>query len=168
MCTENQHAEMGGNSGNNHVLWDYAWKWFEYHAKQRVSMFNFFLIASGVLAHAYVNLICEKCFGLAMGLAAIGTIISGSFLILDLRNAQLVYWGEDIMRRLERDSLFQDSFKGLNTKGQQTSKGILLRDLSCKERKWTKHWFWLRVIEGAIIVCFIIAIWYAFRMYVDP
>ena len=30
------------------VKLDYAWKYFEYHAKQRTAVFNFFIVFSGV------------------------------------------------------------------------------------------------------------------------
>ena len=75
MCTDGVHMD------NDRL--DYAWKWFEYHAKQRISMFNYFLIASGILAHACMTLICEECFVSAMGLATIGTLVSICFVILD-------------------------------------------------------------------------------------
>jgi len=54
MCAENQYTDKGGNSKNSDLL-DYAWKWFEYHAKQRISMFNYFLIVSGILVPFPIN-----------------------------------------------------------------------------------------------------------------
>src|SRR4051812_49073283 len=30
---------------------DYAWKWFDLHAKQRMTLFNYFLIVAGILAN---------------------------------------------------------------------------------------------------------------------
>lgn len=160
MSNGNQNTQTGGDSANQEEmvkLPDYAWKWFEYHAKQRISMFNYFLVASGILAHAYVNLICEKCFILAVGLALIGTVVSFCFVMLDFRNAQLVYWGEDLLRRMEQDSPLIKSFKGLSAKGCTTSEGILLRDLSYTETRCTKHKIWLRVIEFSILGCFFVA-----------
>ena len=32
---------------------EYAWRYFALHARQRVTMFNFFLLGSGVIANAY-------------------------------------------------------------------------------------------------------------------
>jgi hypothetical protein len=31
---------------------DYAWKWFDLHAKQRMTLFNYFLIIAGIFANA--------------------------------------------------------------------------------------------------------------------
>jgi len=167
MCTENQHTDKGGNSEKN--LLDYAWKWFEYHAKQRVSMFNFFLIASGVLAHASVNLICGEYFVPAMGLAIIGIIISVSFLLLDCRNADLVYMGEDVLRRLEKDSLFPQNFQGLSETGTETCGGILYREYIESKAGIEKHKYILRVIEGVIGLCFLfLCIAAALLRYFDP
>ncbi len=167
MCTENQHTDKGGNSEKN--LLDYAWKWFEYHAKQRVSMFNYFLIASGILAHACVNLICAECFVLAMVLAIIGIFVSGSFLILDCRNAQLVYLGEDVLRKLEKSILFPEDFTGIGEKNEQRPRGILFRELSENKRCPSKHKIWLRVVEALIALCFVVAGIVAFHGWrLDP
>jgi hypothetical protein len=31
------------------LQFDYAWKWFSFHADQRVKMFNFMLVVFGIL-----------------------------------------------------------------------------------------------------------------------
>lgn len=86
---------------------EYAWKWFEYHASQRTSMFNFFLIATGILANAYVGLLKEKLFTLAVWLGIMGALTSLAFLLLDCRNLGLVHMGEDILRELEKNSIIK-------------------------------------------------------------
>ena len=43
-----------------HLKLDYAWRWFALHTKQRVTMFNCFLVASGILANAYGLLLREE------------------------------------------------------------------------------------------------------------
>lgn len=169
MCTENQYSDKEGNSKNS-SLSKYAWKWFEYHAKQRVSMFNFFLLASGVFAHATVSLICEKYFIPAMGLAFIGIIVSFSFLVLDRRNAGLVDMGEDVLRRLEDDSLFPKDFRGLDEEEKATCRGILKRESDEKKRKtgiqwYIQHKYVLRFIEIVISICFLILLIFAVYLY---
>ena len=135
-------------------------------------MFNFFLIASGVLAHASVNLICGEYFVLAMGLAIIGIIVSFSFLVLDFRNADLVYMGEDVLRRLEEDSLFPQKFRGLSEKDDETHRGILYREYK-EPKTWfqrhKKHKYVLPLIEGVIGICFLfLCIAAVFLRYFDP
>ena len=73
---------------------DYAWRWFALHAKQRVTMFNYFLVASGILANAYGLLLREELWGVAIGVAGIGSIVGLVSLGLDVRNRQLVKLGE--------------------------------------------------------------------------
>ena len=34
---------------------NYAWNWFEYHAGQRLTSFNYFLILIGVVVVGYLN-----------------------------------------------------------------------------------------------------------------
>jgi len=164
MFSENNNVQKQESVGKDDIVrtqFDYAWKWFEYHAKQRISMFNYFLLASGILANAYVCLIKEKYFILAMGLAIVGALISFAFVILDFRNAQLVYRGEYVIRRIERNLLFPKGSDGLDEKGCGTSEGILLRDLNCIEKKWAKHKFWLKFIEFLMVVFFLAAFSYA-------
>ena len=83
------------------LRFDYAWKWFDYHAKQRITMFYYFLIIIGILASAYVQLLDKKLYALATGLSIIGFFLSIGFYCLDLRNRQLVRWGEDVLKKLE-------------------------------------------------------------------
>jgi hypothetical protein len=47
---------------------DYAWKWFSYHADQRVKMFNFMLIVFGIFATAVVTAMDK---GLPSGFSAV-------------------------------------------------------------------------------------------------
>lgn len=130
MCSENQHTQ--GKADFSHDAdaqrLDYAWKWFEYHAKQRVSMFNFFLVASGLFATAYVQALCAGEESLAIGISLLGVLIVVAFVGLDCRNAALAYLGEDVLRRLERDEFFADDFKGLNERLKEVEGGILYRD----------------------------------------
>lgn len=165
MCAENQYTDKGGNSKNSDLL-DYAWKWFEYHAKQRISMFNYFLIVSGILANAYVHILSSDCFGLAAALAFAGALTGAAFFVLDLRNARLVYLAEDVLRKLEVSVLFPEDLTGLSEEEKQTPRGILFRELREKKGRWTRHKYWLRIIEGLIFVCFVSASIFAF--WLDP
>ena len=39
-----QDTQNGAGSQSANIQFEYAWRWFDLHAKQRVSMFNFFLL----------------------------------------------------------------------------------------------------------------------------
>ena len=83
----------------NDVVFDHAWKWFEYHAAQRMSLLRFFLITTGAVTAAYATAFKANLFGLAIGAAIFGAIASYLFLCLDKRTARLIRLGEDILRR---------------------------------------------------------------------
>ena len=52
------------------LRFDYAWKWFNFHAEQRTKMFNFMLVGLGILATALVGAIEKK---LLLEAAVVGT-----------------------------------------------------------------------------------------------
>jgi hypothetical protein len=89
---------------------DYAWGWFQFHAKQRMDMFNYFLIVTGILATAFVDLSKDGHPHLAQTLAGLGAVTALGFLVLDLRNKHLVDKSVRILKVLEK----QDIFAGLH------------------------------------------------------
>ena len=86
----------------------YAWDWFQFHANQRTSMFNYFLVAMTILGSAYVGLVKEGIFPAAALLGLVGFLLAISFTILDVRNQQLVKMSEEVLKRLESEDLFKD------------------------------------------------------------
>lgn len=149
------------------LRFDYAWKWFSYHAAQRITMFNYFLLVTGILANAYVVLIKEGLFVIATVLAGVGTLTSVGFLCLDCRNKQLVELGEDVLEKLERDTIFSSEF--IMKKNQESIQlGFLFRE-SEEAAKWNqnlmrwfkatiiKHKVWIRTVQAAIGICFLMA-----------
>lgn len=146
---------------------DYAWKWFNYHANQRVSMFNYFLIITGILANAYVSTLKEGLLAIAAGLGGLGLFTTIGFFFLDWRNKQLVGMGEDVLEELERGEIFTEKFKTTKNK-KEIQLGFLFREAE-EEPKWEvsrkgflwanfkKHKVWIRAIEVAVGVCFLIA-----------
>lgn len=85
---------------------DYAWKWFDHHAKQRITVFNYSILFFGILANAYGLLIRENEYVPALVIGLSGLVIGFIFKLLDYRNEKLVHVGEDILRQLEKDLLF--------------------------------------------------------------
>jgi len=171
MSSGNEHGSASGDSDANlsRERRDYAWKWFDYHAKQRVSMFNFFLIASGLLATAYVNTLCkgEELLGVAIAISILGTVIALVFVFLDCRNARLVYLAEDVLRRLEREQLFR-GFRGLNEKLDEVKGGIVYRDAVETPGCWGKHKCLLKAVEVVVALNFLVGAVYAIVRYFDP
>ena len=111
---------------------DYAWKWFDFHARQRTTIFNFFLLTVGLIANAIVQLLVNGQFMAAGLLSTSGLFISVVYFGLDIRNSELVHWGEDILCLLERRHLFPGDFKfnttRLGNKKNKVHVGILYRE----------------------------------------
>ena len=78
----------------------YAWDWFEYHAGQRTSMFNYGIAAAAILAAGYGSSI-EKEPEVSVAIGVVGIIVSLSFLRVDARNRFLVDRGEAMLRAVE-------------------------------------------------------------------
>jgi hypothetical protein len=76
---------------------EYGFKWFEFHAQQRTTTFNFYLIIYSGLATAVSFLLKEKfqLGSIVMSLLMIG--VSVLFWQLDVRNRQLIDIGESIL-----------------------------------------------------------------------
>jgi hypothetical protein len=53
------------------LKFDYAWKWFSFHADQRLKMFNFMLVVVGIFAAVAVNAVKEQLLGLAFWLCIV-------------------------------------------------------------------------------------------------
>jgi hypothetical protein len=85
---------------------DYARYFFDHHAKQRMSMFNFFLIFSGFVISGYANLSKDGNYLFSTTLALAGAVLTIFFICLDRRNEELVHIAEDVLGALESDALF--------------------------------------------------------------
>ena len=86
---------------------EYAWKYFEYHAKQRTTMLNFGLIFVGLFLNAYIGLIKSDLIWIAAGLSFLGAWITIIFIFLDRRNEELVFIAADVLFKIENDTLFK-------------------------------------------------------------
>jgi hypothetical protein len=144
------------------IRFDYVWKWFVFHADQRVKMLNFFLIIIGVLANAYIqayiNIYSKHNISIINYLiGSIGIIISIAFILLDARNRQLIEIGEKDLKILE-ETIFNNFPKG--KKGILFSKGILLEDEDTKHKLLIHHKILIPFVEGAILILFIFSLFF--------
>jgi len=123
------------------IRYDYGWKYFDFHAKQRMMMFNFFILFAGILANSYFFLVKESLFETSIGVSILGLGVTFAFIFLDRRNEELVHMAEDVLASLEKDILFKnyerviDWPKRRNWLGQMTTLrkvnrqvGIFLRE----------------------------------------
>lgn len=155
------------------LRYDYAWSWFDFHAKQRVSMFNYFLIITGIFANGLIGVLKTDFRSIAVALGILGIITSFAFFCLDLRNKQLVEMGEDVLLKIEEE-IFSQKFK-IKRKEKPGDKrplqgGFMLREY-VEEPRWKKgsrwhyikinaikHKFIIRFIECIVAIAFLLLI----------
>jgi hypothetical protein len=105
-------ADLGDPSGKVDDLvklqFDYAWKWFDLHAKQRTTLFNYYLIIVGILANALVTSYKEHYDTIIQALGTLGVITSLAFLVFDVRNRGMAAQAESVLEKLEEDIPFSD------------------------------------------------------------
>lgn len=109
----NNPAPISPNRRDSDPQWDlynarfnYAWKYFDFHATQRTTMFNFFIIFSGFFIGACAQLFREGHYHFVGILSLFGFIISFFFIFLERRNEELVHIAGDILHELEKEVTF--------------------------------------------------------------
>ncbi len=126
-----------GDSNLSEKQFEYAWNWFEFHANQRVKVFNFFVLTLGLLITVSLTAITDyfsnpEGFKLILirALAIFGFVFALGFHRLDHRNKALVWYGEDLLRHLERRWMFQ----------QENASGEQLACIRTKNGGWVKDY----------------------------
>jgi hypothetical protein len=119
------------------LQFDYAWKWFSFHADQRVKMFNYMLVVFGIFAAGIVNALDKHLPKAAVSsLCFIAAALAIVFLLLDIRNRYLVWLGEDVLMDLERRGIFGTDIRISGRYGAEVDLGILSRQ-ALEERRAT-------------------------------
>jgi hypothetical protein len=149
------------------LQFDYAWKWFSFHADQRVKMFNFMLVAFGIFATAVVSSLDKHLpTNVSAALCVIAGVLALIFVFLDGRNGYLVRLGEEVLVQLERRNMFKGDQSIEDRWGATVPFGILLRQEKEDSRRpfneysavWLgRHRFWLRAVGVLFAVSFFAA-----------
>jgi hypothetical protein len=123
------------------LQFDYAWKWFSYHADQRVKMFNFMLVALGIFAAAIVNAITYHMAHRATAiLCFVAGVLALIFGFLDKRNRDLVLLGEELLTALEINVIFGTGIAIKDRDGEPIQSGLLLRQSVEDEARRLDTW----------------------------
>lgn len=125
------------------LQFDYAWKWFSYHADQRVKMFNFMLIVFGVFATAIVSAVGNEDLpsGFTAVLCFVAAALALIFPLLDRRNRDLVWMGEELLTHLEKNVIFGEGITIKDRRGRDIRLGILSRQAFEEEVRANNIWF---------------------------
>ncbi len=92
---------------------EFAWDYFDFHAKQRTTMFNFFILLlpflfGGIFYNLKVDAGLSHPF-IAMVIAAAGTTVSITFLLFDIRSRRLIYLSQINLRLMEEHYLYKEN-----------------------------------------------------------
>jgi hypothetical protein len=110
------------------LQFDYAWKWFSFHADQRTKVFNFMLVTFGIFAAGIVNALDKHVPKVSIAfLAAIAGVLALIFKRLDRRNRDLVWLAEDVLKQREREAIFDHTQTIRDHWGQEVPWSILTR-----------------------------------------
>ena len=141
------------------LQFDYAWKWFESHQRQRMTMFYYFCIIVGVLANALVasHKACYSELRLPIGIMV--TITSLAFLFFEIRNRGMCTVAENILEKLENEIIFPPNF--LDENGNKMGPLSVEKRIGMKEdqkfsikRLVLKHKYWIRMMYIIVALCF--------------
>lgn len=109
------------------LQFDYAWKWFAFHADQRTKMFNFMILVAGVLATAVATAYDKSRPEIAAVLSFVGAVAMLMFERLDHRNRNLIWLGEEVLTHLEREVIFGENLKIIDREEKKIPFGVLYR-----------------------------------------
>lgn len=98
-------------------LMDYSWRYFEFHANQRISLINFFIILSTILTIALASTFQSEyeayIIGFTLGLLLI--CVSIIFYKLEERNKYLIHHGEKALK------YFESQIKSINEPNESST-----------------------------------------------
>lgn len=111
---------------------DHAWRYFEVHANQRMTVFNFFTVLSGAVVAGIAATMSVPRFGAALGLTLM--ILSFIFWKLDQRAAFLIKHAEEV-HALAEAQIFPASARLFTLEPEKHS--TLRSSQNMAQRSWT-------------------------------
>lgn len=142
-ATSHAAPAMGGadQSEQSHALLDHAWRYFELHAKQRMTTFNFYLVISGAIATGLAATLQGSNRLAWLGSVALGVLLAlVAFLFwkLDQRVAFLVKHAEAALAAVE--STFRDGKAQVFLTEPNATECAKKNDKGDGKRFWIRQW----------------------------
>jgi hypothetical protein len=138
------------------LQFEYAWKWFSFHADQRTKVFNFMLILVGILAAGTINALDKRLPNIVYAaLCFTGGCLALIFWLLDKRNRDLLWLAEDVLRYLERAGIFGTDVKIEALSDTTPILGILWREAlqeKAAEEEIQKDWGCTRLVPLIVLI----------------
>jgi hypothetical protein len=104
------------------LQFEYAWRWFEYHATQRLIAFRFYLIIIGAMGWLFLRESSVLLYPHNMFFGIILLVVSIFFFLLELRNNQLVNCARSALDELEKDQGLLDTPYAIREKDKKSKK----------------------------------------------
>lgn len=168
--------------------YEYAWSYFDFHASQRTTMFNFFMLFAGLALTAWATLMDKdlNAYVLAALIAIVGMFISLIFVALERRNEELVHIAEAVLESLEGDVLFHGYHREIRSPMRRDFTifgkircGKQLREVSILRRQSQEnsavgesnysHGKWMPIIQfimaGTFLILFLYSLGFAIYNY---
>lgn len=144
----------------------HAWRWFEYHARQRLTTFRFFLILLVPFGAAYLKALSEGWNGIGVAVCGGGVLVSLAFYFLEVRNEELVEGARTALDRVEEDFSVQPRALDDDREELKQALGWFWRMLGLhRVPRIVKHRFWFRMMFFASAVIFLVAGYFAMLGY---
>ncbi len=126
----------------------YAWDWFSYHARQRLTAFNFFLILMGAVVVGYAQAVSNHSPVVGAALGFLGAFVAHAFWAMDVRNEELVNCGRAALDILEQQlgvSIRRDD-RERRQLGEAMRGPVEKRLRLVLGAGWFSHRMWLRAV----------------------
>jgi len=129
------------------AMLEHTWRYFELHANQRMSVFNFFVVMSGALAAGVAASLqgSQKLAGVGIVLGALLPLVSFVFWKLDQRVSFLIKHAESALAEIE-SSLPAESARLFSLEPTSTT--------AAKQRanRWVRQWSYGRSFRLIFVV----------------
>ena len=131
----------------------YAWGVWEFHGRQWMSMFNYFLVIVGILVTGYTTARKENALhDLVPAICLLGLVQCFVFLMIDWRNRTVLYFADSVLKESE-EKLFKSVPDGLagpmSQRAAKESKGLF---------RFSKMVYWMWMTYILIGIGFLVAL----------
>ncbi|MCP3403529.1 hypothetical protein [Bradyrhizobium sp. CCGB20] len=152
------------------MRFELAWRYFDFHAKQRTQLFHFFIILAPFLFGGCFYLFREReMVGYTPGMIAslAGALLAIFFFGLDRRNRQIIHLSERAIRLIEAQLLFAHGFREINDAGA-LFKGVLTTEKAENDGRRLKSMrghsclvgavYWMAFLAFAALLSYFVAV----------
>jgi len=145
------------------MRFELAWRQFDFHARQRTTMFHFFVLLAPFLFGGCFFLFKDRqAFGVSPAIAAAlaGAVLCIVFYLLDVRNKQLYRIGKGALKLVEQQFLFTP-FRPLDVSGGRYPGVMTQEGTMYDQNNFIKHGALMAIVYG--LTCgmfFVLAIYF--------